>query len=121
MEQVCTSKNKREICHYIQTKGRNASFFLQIIFLLHQGGADRGIRDMDWRAREGLPSVPTHESTLCAHQGWEHMTPFSAQHSCLLQLWVQLFPSNYKEEINTLNILAKKPHLWFQITNVKPV
>lgn len=63
MEQVCTSKDKREICHYIQTKGRNASFFLQIIFLLHQGGADRGIRDMDWRARKGLTSVPTHEST----------------------------------------------------------
>lgn len=54
-------------------------------------------------------------------QGWKHMTPFSVQHSCLLQLWAQLFPSNCKEEISTFNILAKKPHLWFQITNVKPV
>lgn len=71
MERVYTSKDKREICHYIQTKGRNASFFLQIIFLLCQGGADRRIRDMDWRAREGLTSVPAHEST-----GMETHDPF---------------------------------------------
>lgn len=61
MEQICASKDKREIRYYIQTKGRNASFFLQIIFLLCQGGADRGIRDMDWKGKGSL--------NICAYLG----------------------------------------------------
>lgn len=62
VEQICTSKDEKEICHFIQTKGRNTSFFLQIIILLCQGGAYRGIQDRNWRERESLTSVPSHES-----------------------------------------------------------
>lgn len=71
---------------------------------------------MDWREREGLTSVPTHEST-----GMGTYDQFLSTVLLSTTALGAVVPKQLQRGNKHFNILDKKPHLWFPITNVKPV
>lgn len=114
----------KEKCAIIsKPSGENPSFFLQIIFLLSQGGAEWGRRDMERKGKGRL--------NICAHS-WlhrdgntrplsQHSTPVCYGFGCGCSHATNFPQSNCKQEINLFTILTENTHLWFQITHVKPV
>lgn len=80
--QICVSMGKREMCYYIQTKGGNASFFLQIIFWLCLEGAGWRRREMGRKGKGRANICALH----CACRR-EYTTPVSAQHCFLVMLF----------------------------------
>lgn len=60
VEQICTSKDEREICHF--QRGEMHLSFCKLSSCFVKEGLTGEYENRDWRERESLTSVLTHES-----------------------------------------------------------